>query len=137
MSGAGNLLGMARRAGAVQIGEEASAQAVLDHKAKLILVAADAGASGAARMSRLESEKMPVLTVSDTKAELGGALGFASCAACAVTDLGLASAIVKQLAAEDPHAAELSATLEARAKKAQRRKADTRKLGKKSRRKKQ
>ena len=81
MSGALNLLGMARRAGAVQIGEESAAQAVLDHKARLILVAADAGASGAARMQRLESEKVPVLTVADTKAELGNALGFAGCAA--------------------------------------------------------
>ena len=59
-------------------------------------------ASGAARMQRLESEKVPVLTVADTKAELGNALGFAGCAACAVTDLGLASAIVKKLAALDP-----------------------------------
>lgn len=138
MSGALNLLGMARRAGAVQIGEEAAAQAVADHKARLILVAADAGASGAARMQRLENEKVPVLTVDDTKAELGGALGFAGCAACAVTDLGLASAIVKKLAAEgNPHAAEVSGTISARSEKAQRRRADTRKLGKKSKRNKQ
>ena len=138
MSGALNLLGMARRAGAVQIGEESAAQAVLDHKARLILVAADAGASGAARMQRLESEKVPVLTVADTKAELGNALGFAGCAACAVTDLGLASAIVKKLAAEgDARAAEVSEVLSVRSAKAQRRKADTRKLGKKSKRKKQ
>ena len=136
MSGALNMLGMARRAGAVQIGEEASMQAVLDHKARLILIAADAGESGSNRMQRLESEKVPVLTVSDTKADLGGALGFANCAACAVTDLGLASAIVKKLAEEDPRAAEISAVLAARSAKAQRRKADTRKLGKKSKRKK-
>ncbi len=136
MSGALNMLGMARRAGAVQIGEEASMQAVLDHKARLILIAADAGESGANRMQRLESGKVPVLTVSDTKADLGGALGFANCAACAVTDLGLASAIVKKLAEEDPRAAEISAVLTARSAKAQRRKADTRKLGKKSKRKK-
>ena len=94
--------------------------------------------SSAARMQRLESEKVPVLTVDDTKAELGGALGFAGCAACAVTDLGLASAIVKKLAAEgDTRAAEVSGTLSARSEKAQRRRADTRKLGKKSKRKKQ
>ncbi len=136
MSGALNMLGMARRAGAVQIGEEASTQAVLDHKARLILIAVDAGESGANRMQRLESEKVPVLTVSDTKTELGGALGFANCAACAVTDLGFANAIVKKLAEEDSHAAEISAVLTARSAKAQRRKADTRKLGKKSKRKK-
>ena len=55
-----------------------------------------------------------------------------------MTDLGLASAIVKKLAAEgDARAAEVSEALSARSAKAQRRKADTRKLGKKSKRKKQ
>ena len=34
---------MARKAGQVRLGEEAASQAVLDHKARLILVAADAG----------------------------------------------------------------------------------------------
>ena len=54
---------MARKAGQVRLGEEAASQAVLDHKARLILIAADAGETTARRLKRLESDKLPVLTL--------------------------------------------------------------------------
>ena len=75
---------MARKAGQVRLGEEAASQAVLDHKARLILVAADAGETTARRLKRLESDKLPVLTLPEKKSELGAAVGFVDVAAAAV-----------------------------------------------------
>ena len=92
---------MARKAGQVRLGEEAASQAVLDHKARLILIAADAGETTARRLKRLESDKLPVLTLPEKKSELGAAVGFVDVAAAAVCDLGFACAIAQKLAAED------------------------------------
>lgn len=131
-----SLLGMARRAGAVVIGEESLAEAAQNHKLRLVLVAGDAGETTAGRVQRLESDKVPVIRLPDAKAEVGGAVGFASVAAIGVTDLGLASAIVGKLAAAVPGYEAVAEQLAQRQSKALRRKADTVKHGKKSQRRK-
>ena len=131
-----SFLGMARKAGAVVIGEEAAAQAVLDHKARLILVAADAGDTTAQRVMRLESDKTPVLTLPEGKAEVGGIVGFASVAVLTVTDLGFACALAEKLAAGHEGYKAVAEALKQRQDKARRRKADTDKYGKKSKRRK-
>ena len=123
---------MARKAGQVRLGEEAASQAVLDHKARLILVAADAGETTARRLKRLESDKLPVLTLPEKKSELGAAVGFVDVAAAAVCDLGFACAIAQKLAAEDENGRDTAERLKARQSKAVRRKADTARHGKKS-----
>ena len=111
---------------------EAASQAVLDHKARLILIAADAGETTARRLKRLESDKLPVLTLPEKKSELGAAVGFADVAAAAVCDLGFACAIAQKLAAEDEGCRDAAERLKARQSKAVRRKADTARHGKKS-----
>ena len=131
-----SLLGMARRAGAVAIGEEAAAEAVQGHKARLILLAADAGDNTANRVRRLEGDKLPVVQLPDGKTELGGAVGFAGVAVVTVTDLGFAAAIIGKLAAVDEGCKAVAEELNARQSKALRRKADTAKNGKKSKRRK-
>ena len=115
---------MARKAGQVRLGEEAASQAVLDHKARLILVSADAGETTARRL--------PVLTMPEKKSELGAAVGFVDVAAAAVCDLGFACAIAQKLAAEDENCRDAAERLKARQSKAVRRKADTARHGKKS-----
>ena len=105
---------MARKAGQVRLGEEAASQAVLDHKARLILVAADAGETTARRLKRLESDKLPVLTLPEKKSELGAAVGFVDVAAAAVCDLGFACAIAQKLAAEDENCRDAAERLKAR-----------------------
>lgn len=131
-----SLLGIARRAGAVIIGEEGAAEAVQGHKARLILLAADAGDNTANRVRRLEGDKLPVVQLPDNKAELGGAVGFAGVAVVTVTDLGFAAAITAKLAAVDEGCKAVAEELNARQSKALRRKADTMKNGKKSKRRK-
>ncbi|MBR1780481.1 MAG: 50S ribosomal protein L7 [Oscillospiraceae bacterium] len=130
-----SLLGMARKAGKVEIGEDALREAALSHRARLILLARDAGESTAERVRRLEGEKLPVIETPADRAALGGAVGFASAAALAVTDLSFASAIAARLAQEEPGLAEVSRELAQRQEKARRRKADTLRHGRKSKRK--
>lgn len=123
---------MARKAGKVEIGEEAAGAAALNHRARLILTAADAGENTLDRVRRLESEKLPVLRLPENKAELGGALGYAGVAVAALTDLGFACAVAERLAQADPSAEAARSLLGQKREKARRRRADTRKNGKKS-----
>ncbi len=127
------MLGMARRAGAIAVGEEAAAQAALAHKARLILIASDAGESGI-RSARLERDVLPVLRVSESRAQLGQAVGFASVAVLAICELGFAAQICARLAAENPQAASAAQQLNTRQEKAMRRRTDTARFGRKSKR---
>ncbi len=97
------LLGLARRAGKAELGEESILNAALQHKARLILIAADAAENTVQRLERAaESGNAVCFRTSMTKAELGAGFGRANCAAVALTDVGLAAAAVKKLSQEDP-----------------------------------
>lgn len=111
-------------------------EAALGHKARLILLSADAGSSTSERVRRLEGEKLPVVTLAEGKQTLGAAVGCADVAAVAVCDLGFAAAIAAKLAPENPEAEAVSEALAARQSKALRRKAETVRHGKKASRRK-
>ncbi len=97
------LLGLARRAGKAELGEESVLAAASAHKARLILIAADASENTAARVERAaETGNAVCFRIDDTKAELGGAVGLASCAALALTDVGFAASAVEKLSQADP-----------------------------------
>ena len=96
-------LGLARRAGKAQLGEEAALDAALAHKARVILTAADLSPNALKRLERAaETGNALVLPTALTKAELGPAVGWANCGVVAVTDIGLAAAAVEKLAQTDP-----------------------------------
>lgn len=118
------LLGIARKAGKTEVGEESVAAAAKGHKARLVLLASDAGERTRRHAENLSGEgNCPFLTVPLTKAELGGALGRGACAILALTDVGLASAAVKKLECADP---EVRQRLEHKAEKTLRRRKETR-----------
>ena len=97
------LLGLARRAGKAQLGEEAALEAALAHKARLILTAADLSPHALERLERAaETGNAMILPIALTKAELGPSVGWANCGVVAVTDIGLAAAAVEKLAQADP-----------------------------------
>ena len=85
-----HLLGIARKAGRVEVGEEPVGASARARQARLILVASDA------------ADKAPWFRVPYTKGELGGTVGRASCAMLALTDVGLAAALLARLAAGAP-----------------------------------
>ena len=81
------LLGLARRARLLQIGEEPVGIACRSGKAKLLLVAKDAGDHTFRRArSFVSGSKCPYVCVPYTKDELGDGLGCNACALCAFTE---------------------------------------------------
>lgn len=113
------LVGIAKKAGRLEIGEEPVGGVCRSRQAKLILLAADA-AENSMRRARHFGDGANVQTVVTpfTKAELGMCVGRSSCAMLALTDAGLAAALVKKLAEHDPaQYAEVARQLAVRADK--------------------
>ena len=114
-----SMLGLAHKAGRVEIGEEPVGSAARAKKARIILVASDAATGSVRRaMSFANTGNCLCLVIPATKDELGRALGRTSCAMAAVTDIGFADAVAKKLAALEPEKYESAA--ERMAVKAQR-----------------
>lgn len=115
-----SLIGLAKKAGRIEIGEEPVGSAARAKKARVILVANDA-AAGSVRRAKAFSDigACLMLRIDAGKDELGRALGRSSCAMAAVTDIGFADTIVKKLAALNPQQyADASQKLELKAQRA-------------------
>lgn len=98
-----SLLGLAKKAGRLETGEEPVGGAARAHAARLILLSSDAADNTARRAKHFaEAGACLCVGVPATKDELGRAVGRTSCAMLAVTDIGFAEAIAKRLAALDP-----------------------------------
>lgn len=98
-----HLLGLARKAGRLELGEEPVGAVCRAKQAKLVLLAADAASNTYRRAAHFgEAGNVLWLELPFTKAELGLALGRGSCAMLALTDVGFASSLVQKLSARDP-----------------------------------
>ena len=119
-----NLLGLMRRANAITIGEDKTAEVVRGGKAKLLLLSADASDNAVRKAENLANGRnVQLLSLPFDREELGGALGVGGCSVAAVTDLGFASAWMKLLAAQWPEQyADAAKAVEDRLEKAVRRK---------------
>lgn len=94
------MLGLARRAGKLAFGDELVRQLCADHKARCVLVAADAGESTAKKAAIYAARaNVPCITLPHGKEELGAAIGKNGCAVCALSDIGMAAAAIGKLAA--------------------------------------
>lgn len=121
-----SLLGLALRGGNLAVGEEPVEAAARARDARLLLLAADAADNTRRRAEHFaESGQCLWLRVPFTKEELGRALGRTSVALAAVTDIGLASAVVRRLAEGDGgRYAEAAEQLEVKARRAEERRAE-------------
>ena len=91
------LLGLARRAGAVAPGVEATRRAIRDGRAFLIVVAEDASGVQLEKIrTTLHDRSIPWGILGD-RGTLGAAIGFAELSALAVTDGSLAKRLAAQL----------------------------------------
>ena len=128
-----HLLGIARKAGRVEVGEEPVGASARARQARLILVASDAADNSARRAAHFaQAGKAPWFRVPYTKGELGGTVGRASCAMLALTDVGLAAALLARLAAGAPETyGAASAELSEKADKALQRQKEQRRHEKK------
>ena len=118
------LLGLMRRARAVEPGTDNACDAVRDGKAKLLILSADINDNARRKAENVSNgRRVLVQPIHYTRAELASAFGMADCSMAAVTDIGFANALAKILAAKDAERyGALSAELDKRNEKAVRRK---------------
>ena len=121
------LLGLMRRARAVEPGTDSACDAVKEGKAKLLLLSADISDTARRKAENAANgRRVLVQPIHYTRAELASAFGMADCSMAAVTDIGFANALMKELAAADPERyAEAAQEIAKRCEKAARRKKET------------
>lgn len=120
-----NYIGIMRKAGACATGETDSGAACRGGKAKLLLLAADASENARHRAEGfVYGRGIPLVTLPYEKADLAGILGRGATSMLAVTDLGLADAVVKALTAEHSGYETVSADLGEKLKKERERKTE-------------
>jgi ribosomal protein L7Ae-like RNA K-turn-binding protein len=91
------LLGLARRAGAVATGTEAVRQAVRAGQARLVLLAGDASPVQLEKVEKALSRRATPRARLGDRASLGAAVGHAPLSAVAVTSASLAEQVVVEL----------------------------------------
>lgn len=97
-----NLLGLAFKAGRLEIGEEPVGEACRAHRARVLLLASDTAENSAEKAERFaQTGNIPCVVVPFTKEELGHCVGRASCAMLALTDIGMTASFLNKLAAQD------------------------------------
>ena len=123
-----NLIGLAKKAGKLEIGEEPVGAAARSRHARLILIASDASDNTRRRALHFgEAGECICLAIPPTKEMLGRALGRSSCALLAITDIGFAEAMAKKLAeADEAHYGEAAKRLAIKSQRAAERRAELR-----------
>ena len=122
-----NFLGLIRKAGFLETGEENTGMAVRSGKCRLLLLAADASPNAKRRAEGFlqNAKDTPLLILPFIKAEISQATGRAGCSMAAVTDIGFASAIAGKLCElELDEYADASKLLSEKKEKADRRRAE-------------
>lgn len=121
-----SLIGLCLRGRNLEVGEEPVEAVSRARDARVILLASDAAENTARRVQRFaETGQCVWLRVPFTKRELGQATGRGSAAVAAVTDIGLAVAVVRRLAELNPEKYDEDlAKLELKAKRAAERKSE-------------
>ena len=121
-----SLLGLALRGGRLVMGEEPVEAVARARDARVLLLASDAADNTRRRVEHFaEAGQCLWLRVPFTKEEMGRQLGRTSVAVVAITDVGLASAVVNKLAALNPETyGDAAKRLELKAKRAAERRAE-------------
>lgn len=95
-------LGLIKKAGKLEIGEEPVGAACRAKKASLVLIAADAAPNSLRRATHFaEAGQILILPVSMDKETLGAVIGRPPCAMLAVMDIGLSAALAQKIVAEN------------------------------------
>lgn len=126
MSNALNYVGIAKKAGALAVGETEAAAACRAGKAKILLLASDASENTVRRAENfITGHKTLVVRLKCSKAELGERTGSRSCALAAVEDVGIAASLLMELSREDSVYEAAAVEMAARNEKARKRKAES------------
>lgn len=103
MDSIGSFLGLIKKAGKLDVGEEPVGAACRSRKSFLVITASDAAQNSIRRATHFaQAAQVPVLAVSFNKADLGQILGRPPCAMISINEIGFAAALVKKLCALNP-----------------------------------
>ena len=98
MSNALFYIGIARKAGAIEVGETNSGNVTRAGKARLLVLASDASDNAQSRAEGFVfGRNTPLVRLPFTKEELSQTTGANGCSMAAFTDIGLASAFMERL----------------------------------------
>lgn len=130
------LIGLCKKAGRLEVGEEPVGSACRARDCRLLLIAADAADNTVRRAAHFaQAGNCLTLRLPFSRDDLGRAVGRTSCALAAITDIGFASALAGRLAKGDPETySETAQQLEVKAKRAQERRKEQLRHEKKLRR---
>ena len=118
-------IGLMKKAGSLAVGGENAYDAARTHKARLMVLARDAGDNTVGQARAVAKQyQVPHITLPCSKEELGGALGMRDCAAFAVTDTGFSLSLCRKCQMEET--AQLLAQRLEREKKRKQKKNDRR-----------
>lgn len=93
------LIGLAKKAGRLEAGNDLCKEAVYEQKTRLVLIASNAAERVVRDFERIKEEyNFFILFVPYTKEELASVAASASCAVCAVTDINFAAEIAHKMA---------------------------------------
>ena len=122
-----DLLGLMRRAGAIEIGTDRACDAIRAGKSRVVLIAADAAENAVRKLGNAaDGRSTETLRLPFTSDTIAAHLGVGSCGAAAITDIGFAEAFLKQLAAEDAGGyQEILGRISAKSAKMKRRRTET------------
>lgn len=96
-----NMLGLMRKAGAIDIGETNTGGACRGGKAKLLLLASDASPNAQSRAAGFtRGRNVCTATLPFTKEEISAHVGVNGCSMAAITDIGFANAFAAALSQE-------------------------------------
>ena len=118
-----NFLALARKGGLAELGEEPVGGAARSGKAYVVLVASDASDHTWRRAkSYVAGTTQQCIRLPYTKDEMGMAIGRASLAIAAITDISMALALVKSLPEQEKHSESIAVLEQKAARQKQRKK---------------
>lgn len=108
MDSVSGFLGLIKKAGKLEVGEEPVGASCRAKKASLVITASDAAPNSVRRATHFsEAGKIPILPVLLDKEQLGQAIGRPPCSMISINDIGFAAALAKKLVAVSPEDGEL------------------------------
>ncbi len=115
-------IGLAKKAGAIEIGETNTGAAVRAGRCRLLILAADASDNARHRAEGfISGRQTPMITLPFDKATLAQMTGVGGGSMAAFTDAGLAAVFIAALAEEEPAYLETAALLAQKNRKVQQR----------------
>ena len=116
-------MGIAKKAGYIEYGEDTVLAAVQGGRARLVLLASDAGEHTRRKiLAATETREIPCAGLPCDKGDLGASIGKGGTGCAAITDMGIAVSFAEKLASEGTEYEKIRDTLRAKAEKMKRRK---------------